>query len=495
MTRKNMKNDHEKIRVSLQKLLEQPEFSRSINHKKILTYLVDNALDNPDKRINGYDIAFDVMGLSSAFDPLQNSIVRVEMKRLRECLDIYNARFTADQIQFRILKGRYQVTFHYPLRIRADNAANYREIVPVTVHHLDDGLPKDRFGLDACSILKKCVSESIYFELSDNSDHKGFVICIKPDRMIDGQRFLLIQVKDLHLGRHNFIEIHATPETFHEKLPKLVIQLERLNIERPRTNRVLVSKRTPYPQIANDLIDRGYQLSAKCSHECLLVGENLVNIGLEYDPNNSKGYAVLSRIMILKWKLRLENSLSTIADSVRCAERAIEIDPSLAFNNASIAWASLWSERGERALLYSKKAVEISQRDFDARLIKALIFVNAGELESARYEVQIASSLSPFRSAFFYYVVGMVFLSNSEFESALRAFETGCKLNHRMICNHFLASITYQLMNQQSEASRKMDEFVTSQNGSRVAPRCSILDGRLKNLIGNAAASIGFLYQ
>jgi hypothetical protein len=56
----------------------------------LLLYLVDHYLtQGPGEPVKAYAIAVDVLGRGAAFDPAQDSIVRVEIGRLRKLLDMY----------------------------------------------------------------------------------------------------------------------------------------------------------------------------------------------------------------------------------------------------------------------------------------------------------------------------------------------------------------------------------------------------------------------
>jgi len=65
---------------------------KSSRQSDLLEYLLNNSLAGTIPRVSQYSIAIDVLGRSDKFDPNIDSIVRVEMHRLRANLKTYNAK-------------------------------------------------------------------------------------------------------------------------------------------------------------------------------------------------------------------------------------------------------------------------------------------------------------------------------------------------------------------------------------------------------------------
>jgi hypothetical protein len=81
---------------------------------KLLRYLAKHALDHPGLPIKEYQIATEVFGRSSDFDPQLDSMVRVQAGRLRGKLaEYYSANGTEDPITVELPKGTYVLSFHH----------------------------------------------------------------------------------------------------------------------------------------------------------------------------------------------------------------------------------------------------------------------------------------------------------------------------------------------------------------------------------------------
>src|ERR1035438_9916013 len=75
---------------------------------KLLRYLADRALDHPGVALKEYQIAIEVLGRSSDFDPQSDSSVRVQAGRLRVKLEEYYAgEGQHDSVIVELPKGSY----------------------------------------------------------------------------------------------------------------------------------------------------------------------------------------------------------------------------------------------------------------------------------------------------------------------------------------------------------------------------------------------------
>ncbi len=81
---------------------------------KLLRYLAKHALDHPGTPIKEYQIATEVFGRSTGFDPQLDSMVRVQAGRLRVKLaEYYGLDGAEDPIVVELPKGTYVLAFHH----------------------------------------------------------------------------------------------------------------------------------------------------------------------------------------------------------------------------------------------------------------------------------------------------------------------------------------------------------------------------------------------
>ncbi|HKN32461.1 MAG TPA: hypothetical protein VJX16_04380 [Terriglobales bacterium] len=100
-------------RGQIDKILGSHALHGSESLCKLLRYLADHALDHPGAAPKEYQIATEVFGRPSDFDPHVDSTVRVQAGRLRGKLAEYYASEGADdQILVDFPRGTYAVAFH-----------------------------------------------------------------------------------------------------------------------------------------------------------------------------------------------------------------------------------------------------------------------------------------------------------------------------------------------------------------------------------------------
>lgn len=80
--------------------------------QQLLRYLVEIEIDGQGDRLKAFTIATEVFGRGDDFDPRSDSIVRVEVNRLRQALDhYYNTQGAKDPFRIVIPKGSYRPRF------------------------------------------------------------------------------------------------------------------------------------------------------------------------------------------------------------------------------------------------------------------------------------------------------------------------------------------------------------------------------------------------
>lgn len=97
----------------IEKLVASQSLHGSESLCKLLRYLAKHALDHPGTPLKEYQIATEVFGRQSDFDPQLDSMVRVQAGRLRSKLaEYYTGEGAADPIWVELPKGTYVLAFH-----------------------------------------------------------------------------------------------------------------------------------------------------------------------------------------------------------------------------------------------------------------------------------------------------------------------------------------------------------------------------------------------
>jgi serine/threonine-protein kinase len=100
------------IREELDRILASPAFSAAERRKRLLRFLVERALQEDRAALKESVIAVEVFERDPAYDPKIDSVVRVEIGRLRSrLLEYYSTQGQSDAVRIDIPKGSYCAVF------------------------------------------------------------------------------------------------------------------------------------------------------------------------------------------------------------------------------------------------------------------------------------------------------------------------------------------------------------------------------------------------
>lgn len=106
-------NDRQACLEQVDRLVNSPVLRGSESLCKMLQYLAHHALDHPGISIKEYQIATEVFGRHSDFDPHLDATIRVQAGRLRTKLtEYYSTLGSEDPIVVELPKGTHALSFH-----------------------------------------------------------------------------------------------------------------------------------------------------------------------------------------------------------------------------------------------------------------------------------------------------------------------------------------------------------------------------------------------
>lgn len=96
-----------------ERVARSPSLSRATQLREMLLFIVRQSILNPDEPVHEFDIAHQVLGRRSDFNPLDDNIVRVQMAHLRKKLDLH---FSTDgkheDVIITVALGTYRPVFN-----------------------------------------------------------------------------------------------------------------------------------------------------------------------------------------------------------------------------------------------------------------------------------------------------------------------------------------------------------------------------------------------
>jgi hypothetical protein len=107
-------SDREVYLTEIEKITHSHTLRKAESLCKLLRYLADHALNQPNVPLKEYQIATEVFGRPRDFDPQADSAIRVQAGRLRlKLIDYYSHEGASDPVVIEMPNGVYAVNFHH----------------------------------------------------------------------------------------------------------------------------------------------------------------------------------------------------------------------------------------------------------------------------------------------------------------------------------------------------------------------------------------------
>ena len=130
-------SDRAQFQAQIDRLTASHTLHGSESLCKLLRYLARQTLEHPGTAVKEYQIATEVFGRQSDFDPQVDSMVRVQAGRLRSKLaEYYSTEGASDTVVVEIPKGSYALGFHSRSAVSPNGShESHRETTPERVPH------------------------------------------------------------------------------------------------------------------------------------------------------------------------------------------------------------------------------------------------------------------------------------------------------------------------------------------------------------------------
>jgi hypothetical protein len=100
------------VREQIDRLLQSKTFQTSEVHRRLLQYLADRTLAGDADRLKEYTVGLEAFGKPPTYDPKHDSIVRLQMGRLRQKLAVYyQSEANGDPVRVTLPKGAFKLVF------------------------------------------------------------------------------------------------------------------------------------------------------------------------------------------------------------------------------------------------------------------------------------------------------------------------------------------------------------------------------------------------
>jgi hypothetical protein len=131
-------SEKELYRNQINRLVSSQVLHSSESLCKLLQYLAKHALEHPNTPLKEYQLATEVFGRRSDFDPQSDSTIRVQAGRLRlKLAEFYSSEGAHDPVVVELPKGTYILSFQ-----QRELAASKPAIEPTLASNEDDKVPR-----------------------------------------------------------------------------------------------------------------------------------------------------------------------------------------------------------------------------------------------------------------------------------------------------------------------------------------------------------------
>jgi hypothetical protein len=175
-------------RSELEAVLHSREFLRSPALAKLLEYLCEKTFSGNNREIKEFSIATEVFGRDQDFGEKRDSLVRVEVHRLRKKLHRYYATEGADRpVRIVIRSGNYQPDFERVSNLTDGVANGFPNVISSETSMPEPGLPEisPAEQLTAVSPQPAAGLDNVGSDLSDGLP-TGFPNAVSPETSVPG---------------------------------------------------------------------------------------------------------------------------------------------------------------------------------------------------------------------------------------------------------------------------------------------------------------------
>lgn len=460
------------IRAGLERVLAHALFVQSARQQALLRFIVEAALNGQGRLLKGYTLGVEVFGRDADFDPVADSIVRVEVARLRsKLIEYYAGDGRQDALQFELPKGGYTPLIHF-VRAESQPAATASDSKPALAvlpftnvsddpaqGYFADGLSDDLItdlsklsGLFVISRQSAFVYRNSARRAEEITAELGVRYLLTGSVRRAGERMrITAQLVDAHSGMDLWAERYDREAgdifAVQDDVAKCIVgalQVKLSGFESERLGHGGTSSVT-----AHDSLLRGLSCYWRYSREACAEAQDYFLQALRIDPGYAVAHAWLARSYVLQWSMgwstRRQESLDP---ALQHARKAVELDDLLPLGHAMLGWAELWNRNPELAIAEEQRACALNPNDADVRLFLSYALSAEGRGAEALQQIGIGLQLNPHPSTIYLHVEAQAYFALGDYEAAIACLQRGVEINPAFLGNHAYLAILYMLLEQ-----------------------------------------------
>ena len=407
----------EEVKEQLNRIVSTPAFKSSRILSGFLEFVTEKTLEGEEDEIKEYSIAISVLSRNIDFNPQLDAIVRIHAGRLRRALkEYYHETGREDPIRIEIPKGSYIPTFQPQNKIENSNGIDngHEKIKLVRSKPVITVFPFRNIGKDSSrDFFADGLGEQLSTELT--SFHDLSVISyyssrhvaskttdVKEAAVLLGAKYVLtgtIQSEPKHLRIWVQLILGSNGEQLWAK------SFERNNtasalfeIQNEIVKNILTAIGGYYGAIFRDIMkvpdnnhSNGtenydaifwyYHWQKVSTKEVLEKTIHALEAAVKADPDYALAWAMLGELYMDDKVHELKKIANPREEGLKCALRAIALDPNCQHGYQSLAWIYLFHHNKKDCLKAVEQCIAINPNAADMMGAMGFVLICAGEFE------------------------------------------------------------------------------------------------------------------
>jgi len=420
------------VNEELGRIFSSPVFKNSRVLTDFLRFIVKESLEGREKELKEYTIATKVLAKGTDFNPQLDAIVRIHAGRLRRALHGYYSELGKnDPLEITIPKGSYVPVFALPDKISKVNGTilekqekslkrlpciavlpfrniNHNNSTDFFTEGLSEQLSYELAQFQEISVIAYMSSRDVAAKHSDTHEIGDLLDCeylLSGSFQSDGNNLQVwIQLISAESSRHiwskSFERRYTAKDLFliqKEIVENVLNQIAGLYGAIMRD----VAKASPLQPTAElkvyDALFWYYHHEREFTQEVFQKARTAIELAVKLDPEYALAWAYLADMYMDGVAVGFKNNIANpLEEAMKCAHRAIEIDPLCQHAYWALTWINLFLHNRRECLQSIEKCLSLNPKAVTVMGSMGWALILAGEFERGVKLMEDSIKLNPY---------------------------------------------------------------------------------------------------
>jgi TolB-like protein len=440
------------IKAQLKRIVSTPAFKSSRILSGFLEFVIEKTLAGKEDEIKEYSIGISVLSRNIDFNPQLDAIVRIHAGRLRRALkEYYYDAGKNDPIVIEIPKGSYIPVFQPKNKIQNNHSNGVEKTKPTRFKPVVAVFPFRNISQDSSrDFFADGLGEQLSTELTlfhdlavisyNSSRHVASKTNdVKEAAMLLGAKYVLtgsIQHDNKHLRIWvQLIFCNNGEQLWAKSFQRNNTASGIFEVQNEIVKSILTAIGGYYGAITRDMmklpdsnhtngidsldaVSLYYHYQKVWTSEALQKAINALEASVKADPDYALAWAMLGELYLDDKVLAFKKIKNPLEEGLKCALRAVNIDPKCQHAYQALAWIYLFYHKREECLKSVDQCIAINPNAADVWGAMGFVLICAGEFDRGFILLQDAIQYNPYGP--WWFNAGFVFhsLYKKDYQSA-----------------------------------------------------------------------------